>query len=155
MNFLSKARTDGKKIYCKSGLEEDCTSWFGRRYYCYVRNIPGIKSFAKNQMNRRMRRFSRQLELHEYRENNPIFYGWYDEEQEYTQEYWDAIDEMKNADQYRMYIWSMCQPLLAQKRISWQQMQSLLEMGESPDPENIEMVKLILVNLTESNTTVV
>lgn len=45
-----------KKEYPSNGLEQDCTSDFGRKYYCFVTNVRGIKRFVKNQMNRRFRR---------------------------------------------------------------------------------------------------
>lgn len=47
---------NGKREFPINGLEEDCLSEFGRKHLCYVNNIKGIRSFAKNQMNRRFRR---------------------------------------------------------------------------------------------------
>lgn len=49
-----------KKEYPISGLELDCISKNGRKYLCFVNNIGGIKTFAKNQLNRRLRRFNKQ-----------------------------------------------------------------------------------------------
>ena len=47
---------NGKKEFPINGLEQDCNSKFGRKYYCYVKNIPKIKRYVKNQMNRRFRK---------------------------------------------------------------------------------------------------
>jgi hypothetical protein len=52
---------NGKKEFPINGLEQDCTSKWGRKYYCYIHNIPGIKRYVKNQMNRRFRRFNKKL----------------------------------------------------------------------------------------------
>lgn len=52
---------NGKKEFPINGLEQDCTSEFGRKYYCFVRNIRGIKRFVKNQLNRRLRRFNKNI----------------------------------------------------------------------------------------------
>lgn len=50
-----------RKEFPESGLEQDCISKWGRKYYSYVNNIRGIKRYAKNQMNRRFRRFNKML----------------------------------------------------------------------------------------------
>lgn len=47
---------NGKKEFPINGLEQDCTSKFGRKIYCYIKNIRGIKKYVKNQMNRRFRK---------------------------------------------------------------------------------------------------
>ena len=47
---------NGKKEFPINGLEQDCTSRWGRKHYCYVNNIKGIKKYVKNQLNRRFRR---------------------------------------------------------------------------------------------------
>jgi len=52
---------NGKKPFPTNGLEQDCTSRWGRKYLCYVNNIPGIKKFAKRMMNRRFRRFNKKI----------------------------------------------------------------------------------------------
>ena len=62
---MNKFKTNGKKTFCKNGLEEDCTSSFGRKYLCYVSNIRGIKKFVKKTMNKRMRRFSKYISVKE------------------------------------------------------------------------------------------
>ena len=48
--------SNGKKEFPINGLEVDCTSKFGRKYYCYVKNIKGLKKFVKRQMNKRFRK---------------------------------------------------------------------------------------------------
>lgn len=50
---------NGKKEYPINGLELDCISKGGRKYLCFVNNVKGIKRFAKNQLNRRLRRFNK------------------------------------------------------------------------------------------------
>jgi hypothetical protein len=45
-----------KKVYPINGLEEDCTSEWGRKYLCYVNNISGIRRFVKKCMHKRHRR---------------------------------------------------------------------------------------------------
>jgi len=45
-----------KKVYPINGLEQDCTTKWGRKYLCYVNNISGIRKFVKKCMNRRRRR---------------------------------------------------------------------------------------------------
>lgn len=52
---------NNKKEYPINGLEQDCTSVWGRKYLCYVNNISGIKKFVKRQMNRRFRRKQKYL----------------------------------------------------------------------------------------------
>lgn len=53
---------NNKREFPQSGLEQDCTSRWGRKYLCYVNNIGGIKKFVKRQMNRRFRR-KKKLEI--------------------------------------------------------------------------------------------
>ena len=53
---------NNKKEFPVSGLEQDCTSKWGRKNYCFVNNIKGIKKFVKRQMNRRFRR-KKKLEI--------------------------------------------------------------------------------------------
>lgn len=43
----------GHKDKLKTGLEYDVI--FGRKYYCYLHNNSKLKSYAKNQINRRSR----------------------------------------------------------------------------------------------------
>ena len=50
---------NGKKEFPINGLEQDCTSKFGREYLCYVNNCKSIKKYVKKQMNRRFRRESK------------------------------------------------------------------------------------------------
>ena len=50
-----------KKEFPVNGIEVDCMSRFGRKYYCYVNNISGIRRWAKNQMNRRFRKYNKSL----------------------------------------------------------------------------------------------
>lgn len=50
-----------KKEFPKNGLEEDCTSKFGRQFLCYVNNIKGLKKFVKRQMSKRFRRSNDKL----------------------------------------------------------------------------------------------
>ena len=45
----------GHKDKLKSGLEWDAISKWGRRFLCYLNNNSKLKSFAKNQINRRNR----------------------------------------------------------------------------------------------------
>lgn len=52
---------NGKKEFPNNGLEEDCNSDFGKKYLCYVNNISGIRKFAKRSMNKRMRKFNKDL----------------------------------------------------------------------------------------------
>lgn len=56
---------NGKKEFPVNGMEEDCTSRWGKRFLCYIKNRKGIRSFAKNQMNRRFRK-THKLELIKY-----------------------------------------------------------------------------------------
>ena len=49
---------NSKKEFPINGLELDCISKNGRKYLC-LNNIGGIKTFAKNQLNRRFRRFNK------------------------------------------------------------------------------------------------
>lgn len=62
MKQENKVKSNRKKVFCKSGLEVDCTSSWGRKYLCYVKNNRGIKQFVKKTMNKRMRRFDKILE---------------------------------------------------------------------------------------------
>jgi len=52
---------NGKKEFPNNGLEEDCTSDFGKKYLCYVNNISGIRKYAKRLMNKRFRKFNKDL----------------------------------------------------------------------------------------------
>jgi hypothetical protein len=52
---------NGKKEFPINGLELDCISSFGRKCLCYVKNITGIKKYAKNQMNRRLRKVGKEM----------------------------------------------------------------------------------------------
>lgn len=55
---------NGKKEFPINGLEEDVASTYARSAYCYTKNVRGITRFAKNQMNRRFRRFNKNLPEH-------------------------------------------------------------------------------------------
>lgn len=55
----SKSMNNDKKEYPVNGLERDCISKRARQVLCYVGNIKGIKKYAKNQLNRRMRRYNK------------------------------------------------------------------------------------------------
>lgn len=46
---------NGRKEYAKNSLEQDVLSRWGRKHLCYIRNVRGIKKFAKRCMNRRFR----------------------------------------------------------------------------------------------------
>lgn len=50
-----------KKEYPINGYELDVTSKFGRQYLCFVKNVRGIKKYIKKQMNRRFRRFNKDI----------------------------------------------------------------------------------------------
>ncbi len=50
-----------KKEFPESGLEQDCTSKWARQIYCYVKNIRGIKTFVKQKLNRRFRKFNKNI----------------------------------------------------------------------------------------------
>ena len=50
---------NGKKEYPINGLEQDTT--FARNIYCFVKNVRGIKRFVKNQLNRRLRRYNKNI----------------------------------------------------------------------------------------------
>jgi hypothetical protein len=52
---------NGKKEFPINGLEEDTTSYFGRKYLCFVTNVRGIKKFVKRRMNRRFRKFNKNI----------------------------------------------------------------------------------------------
>jgi len=51
-----------KKEYPINSLESECISKKARKVFCYVSNVRGIKKFAKNQLNRRMRRYNKTIE---------------------------------------------------------------------------------------------
>ena len=53
---------NGKKEFPINGLEQDCTSKWGKKNLCYVSNIRGIRRFVKRQLNRRMRRANKGIE---------------------------------------------------------------------------------------------
>jgi hypothetical protein len=52
---------NGKKEFPINGLEQDATSKFGRTYYCFIANVRGIKAFVKKQLNRRFRKFNKNI----------------------------------------------------------------------------------------------
>ncbi len=54
---------NGKKEFPISGLEEDATSKWGRKYLCYIRNNPTVKRFVKRAMNKRFRRDLKKIEV--------------------------------------------------------------------------------------------
>ena len=45
-----------KKVYPINGLEQDCTTRWGRKYLCYVSNVRGIRRFVKKCMHKRHRK---------------------------------------------------------------------------------------------------
>ena len=55
-----KMADNGKKEFPINGLEEDVTSKFARKIYCYLHNCRGIKKWTKAHMNRRFRRRSKE-----------------------------------------------------------------------------------------------
>ena len=62
---------NGKKEFPINALEQDCT--FARRFFCYTKNIKGITSFVKKQLNRRFRKSNKKLckiNKHEYKRTN-------------------------------------------------------------------------------------
>ena len=52
---------NGKKEFPISGLEEDATSKWGRKYLCYIQNNVAVKRFVKRAMNKRFRKGMRFL----------------------------------------------------------------------------------------------
>jgi len=50
---------NGKKEYPINGLEQDCTTSWGKEHLCYVSNVRGIRKFVKKQLNRRMRKYNK------------------------------------------------------------------------------------------------
>lgn len=54
---------NGKKEFPINGLEQDCTTNWGKKHLCYVSNVRGIRSFVKRQLNRRMRRANKDIDL--------------------------------------------------------------------------------------------
>jgi hypothetical protein len=50
---------NNKKEFPINGLEEDCTTPWGRKYLCYVNNISGIKKYVKRLMNKRFRKYNK------------------------------------------------------------------------------------------------
>ncbi|WP_313374317.1 hypothetical protein [Chishuiella sp.] len=48
-----------------NGLEHECTSKVGRKMYCYIKNVRGIRKFVKKTMNRRFRKEAKQNLLDE------------------------------------------------------------------------------------------
>ena len=51
---------NGKKAFPENGLEQDCTSRWGRKYLSYV-NKSGIRKFVKKRMNKRFRKHFKNL----------------------------------------------------------------------------------------------
>lgn len=47
---------NGKKEFPINGLEQDVTSKYWRRIYCYIRNSRGITKYVKRVMNKRFRK---------------------------------------------------------------------------------------------------
>lgn len=54
---------NGKKEYPINALEQDCINKWGKKHLCYVNNVRGIRSFVKRQLNKRMRRFNKDIDL--------------------------------------------------------------------------------------------
>jgi len=52
---------NGKKEFPINGVEEDSTSKWGRRVYCYLKNGKGITKKVKKAMNRRFRKHNKSL----------------------------------------------------------------------------------------------
>ena len=52
---------NGKKEFPINGLEEDVTSKFARKIYCYLDNVRGSKKWTKRQMNKRFRRKNKEM----------------------------------------------------------------------------------------------
>lgn len=53
---------NGRKEYPQTGSEEDVISKWGRKIYCYIRNGRGVTTFVKTQMNRRFRKFNKNID---------------------------------------------------------------------------------------------
>ena len=51
---------NNKKEYPINGLEQDCTTYWGRKHLCYVNNISHIKKYVKRQINKRFRKHNKQ-----------------------------------------------------------------------------------------------
>ena len=47
---------NGKKEFPIDGHEEDCTSKYGRKIYCYIINGKGVTKYNKRKMNKRFRK---------------------------------------------------------------------------------------------------
>lgn len=54
---------NGRKEFPESGLEMECTSKKARKVFCYVQNVRGIKSFVKRSMNKRQRKYSKEIDV--------------------------------------------------------------------------------------------
>lgn len=52
-------KTNNKKAFPVSGLEQDAT--YARGIYCFINNIRGIKRYVKQVLNRRMRRYNKNV----------------------------------------------------------------------------------------------
>lgn len=53
--------TNNKKAYAQSGLEEDVLSKYSRTICAYLANNRGIIKFVKKSINKRMRKYNKQL----------------------------------------------------------------------------------------------
>ncbi|MGV6945021.1 hypothetical protein [Sphingobacterium kyonggiense] len=53
---------NGKKEFPFNGLEQDCTSKWGKKHLANVSNIRGIRSFVKRQLNKRMRKANKGID---------------------------------------------------------------------------------------------
>jgi uncharacterized protein YgiM (DUF1202 family) len=47
---------NGKKEYAENGVEEDITSRYSRKLYCYIKNTKGLTKWVKRKMNKRFRK---------------------------------------------------------------------------------------------------
>lgn len=54
---------NNKKEYPSNGFENDCLSRWGRKYLCYVNNIPHIKKIAKRMLNKRFRKHNKKIDI--------------------------------------------------------------------------------------------
>jgi len=50
---------NGKKEFPVNSLEQDCTTWWGRKYLCYVSNTKGLRKYVKRALNKRFRKHNK------------------------------------------------------------------------------------------------
>ena len=52
---------NGKKEFPINGIEQDVISKYGRTIYCYIKNGRGITKSIKNQLNKRFRKYNKNI----------------------------------------------------------------------------------------------